>query len=91
MRHHALGRAPDHDNALVGAPGLRTLSLLPANEAWRDPSREILDGEVLCSWLELHETVGTTENELLDSLRVLRTQWCEEPSVHGGKDARPSQ
>lgn len=70
---------------------VRTLSLLPANEAWRDPSREILDREVLCSWLELHETVGTTENELLDSLRVLRTQWCEEPSVHGGKDTRPSQ
>lgn len=63
--------------------------LLPANEAWRDPVRQELDEQVLCSWLKLHEAIGAKQDDFLDALAVLRTQWCQEPSVHGGKATRP--
>lgn len=59
----------------------RSRSLLPANEAYRDPVRKELDAalwDILC----LPET-------LLANLDLLRNQWCAEPSVHGGKRTRP--
>ena len=60
----------------------RQRPLLPANEAYRDTTRQELDGAVLCEVLGLPA-------EALVPLAVLRTQWCEEPSVHGGKSTRP--
>lgn len=55
--------------------------LLPANEAYRDPVRADLDRAVLTGLLGLPA-------EIQDSLRLLRDQWCAEPSVHGGKGTR---
>ena len=60
----------------------RRRPLLPANEAYRDVARQELDEAVLCEVLGLPA-------EVLIPLAVLRTQWCEEPSVHGGKSTRP--
>ena len=60
---------------------LRTKPFLPANEAYRDPVRKELD-IALFHMLELPES-------LLPGLDTLRTQWCAEPSVHGGKTTRP--
>lgn len=54
---------------------------LPANEAYRDDVRKELDRVLLCDLL------GFSEN-VMDSLEVLRNQWCAEPSVHGGKSTR---
>ena len=62
----------------------RCQTLLPANEAYRDPIRQSLDREILVALLGLPETV-------LDSLSILREQWCAEPTVHGGKATRPQQ
>ncbi len=59
---------------------LRTL--LPANEAYRDAVRQELDEAMLC------EVFGLPADVLIP-LAVLRSQWCEEPSVHGGKSTRP--
>ena len=56
--------------------------LLPANEAYRDETRQALDRAVLVDLLGLPESV-------LEPLAVLRTQWCCEPTVHGGKATRP--
>ena len=61
----------------------RRRPLLPANEAYRDEARHELDEAVLCEVLGLPV-------EVLAPLAVLCTQWCEEPSVHGGKSTRPS-
>ena len=55
--------------------------LLPANEAYRDPVRADLDRAVLSDLLGL-------PSDIHDSLRLLRDQWCAEPSVHGGKGTR---
>ena len=55
---------------------------LPANEAYRDETRQALDRAVLCGLLGLPESI-------LEPLAALRLQWCEEPSVHGGKPTRP--
>ena len=52
--------------------------MLPANEAWRDSVRQKLDEAVLIELLQLPQSV-------LEPLRLLRLQWCAEPSVHGGK------
>ena len=57
--------------------------LLPANEAYHDETRHELDAAVLCEMLGLSAGV-------LAPLAILRAQWCEEPSVHGGKSTRPS-
>lgn len=54
---------------------------LPANEAYRDDVRQDLDRAVLVDLLRL--PVG-----VLESLAILRDQWCAEPSVHGGKKTR---
>ena len=50
----------------------------PAHEAVDDPVRRRLDEAVLGEILGL-------SGEVLDRLEVLRSQWCAEPSVHGGK------
>ena len=56
--------------------------LLPANEAWRDEARQQLDELLL---IDMHGF----ERSVLDSLALTRTQWCAEPSVHGGKGTAP--
>ena len=53
----------------------RHRSLLPANEAYRDPMRKELDA-ALWHILEL-------PRNLLSNLDLVREQWCAEPSVHG--------
>ena len=55
---------------------------LPANEAYRDETRQALDRAVLCDLLALPKSI-------IEPLAALRLQWCEEPSVHGGKPTRP--
>ena len=54
---------------------------LPANEAYRDNVRHDLDRAVLVDLLRLPDGV-------MESLAILRDQWCAEPSVHGGKKTR---
>jgi len=61
----------------------RDWRFLPANEAYRDPTRQALDRAVLVELLGLPEAV-------LEPLGALRRQWCAEPTVHGGKSTRPS-
>ena len=59
----------------------RRQPLLPANEAYRDSVRADLDRAVLVRLLGLPDGIE-------DSLRLLRDQWCAEPSVHGGQGTR---
>ena len=59
----------------------RNRSLLPANEAYRDPVRQELDAAL---W-----RVQRLADTLLANLDLLWNQWCAEPSVHGGKRTRP--
>ena len=54
---------------------------LPANEAYRDDTRVALDEELLCNVLN-------SDTRVLSDLEILRSQWCAEPSVHGGKKTR---
>ena len=61
---------------------MRAAEFLPANEAYRDASRQELDRRVLM------EMLGLPEN-ILEPLDLLRLKWCSEPSVHGGKNTRP--
>ncbi len=60
----------------------RSRTLLPANEAYRDETRQALDRAVLLDWLGLPDDV-------IEPLALLRAQWCAEPGVHGGKATRP--
>ena len=57
--------------------------LLPANEACRDDARQALDRAVLVELLGLPDDV-------LEAFANLRLQWCNEPSVHGGKSTAPA-
>ena len=57
--------------------------LKAANEAYRDENRHALDEAVIVGLLGLPESI-------LDPLAVLRRQWCNEPTVHGGKSTRPA-
>ena len=59
----------------------RDRKFLPANEAYRDNTRQALDRAVLVDLLHFPEDV-------LEPLAILRNQWCAEPSVHGGKKTR---
>ena len=59
-----------------------TKPFLPANEAYRDPARHELDRALLVDLLNFPHSV-------LKSLEHLRRQWCNEPSVHGGKSTAP--
>ena len=60
----------------------RDQAFLPANEAYRDPTRQALDAALLVDVLGLDAAI-------LDTLAILREQWCREPSVHGGKTTAP--
>ena len=62
---------------------------LPANEAWRDVTRQALDEAVLCDVLSLDIAASVTRAEFLEALDVLRREWCQEPSVHGNKPTAP--
>ena len=62
----------------------RDREMLPANEAYRDQVRHELDRVLLVDVLGLPPA-------LLDPLAALRTAWCAEPTVHGGKTTRPSR
>ena len=62
---------------------LKRLDFLPANEAYRDDTRKLLDRRVLIDLLNLPESI-------LEPLDLLRLKWCSEPSVHGGKGTAPS-
>ena len=61
---------------------IKQLEFLPANEAYRDETRKLLDRRVLIDLLNLPETI-------LEPLGLLRLKWCSEPSVHGGKGTAP--
>ena len=61
----------------------KTQDLLPANEAYRDPVRKSLDKALLVDLLGLDEDV-------MESMDLLRYKWCSEPFVHGGKSTRPN-
>lgn len=61
----------------------RSKRLLPANEAWHDENRRLLDEAVFVDLL------GFDRDQIMPSLAILRDQWCREPSVHGGKSTRP--
>ena len=61
----------------------REREFLPANEAYHDETRQALDEAVLIDLLGLPE-------DILEPLALLRLQWCQEPTVHGGKDSRPT-
>lgn len=59
--------------------------LLAANEALRDEVRIELDEAVFCDALALHSQANVDRKNFLESLTLLRRQWCLEPSVHAGK------
>jgi len=61
---------------------LKESAFLPANEAWRDGTRQELDRRLLV------DVLGFNADDI-DGLELLRLQWCAEPSVHGGKPTRP--
>lgn len=61
----------------------REREFLPANEAYHDETRQALDEAVLIDLLGLPE-------EILEPLALLRLQWCQEPTVHGGKASQPT-
>ncbi|MDD9864259.1 MAG: hypothetical protein OXU54_06780 [Gammaproteobacteria bacterium] len=56
-------------------------AFLPANEAYRDKTRQALDRAVLVELLGFPKSV-------LEPLALLRKKWCAEPTVHGGKATR---
>ena len=56
--------------------------LLPANEAYRDKTRQELDRRLLTEVLGLDESA-------VEQLAVLRNQWCREPTVVGTKATGP--
>ena len=60
----------------------RDRELLPANEAYRDETRQALDRAVLVDLLGL-------PSDSMEPFGLLRLQWCAEPTVHGGKSTRP--
>ncbi len=59
----------------------RARPLKPANEAFRCETRQALDRALLVDLLGLPERI-------LEPLGALRDQWCDEPTVHGGKSTR---
>ena len=62
--------------------GFRTRTFLPANEAYRDETRQALDRAILVDLLGLPD-------DIMEPLDLIRCQWCAEPSVHGGKSTKP--
>ena len=61
---------------------LQAKTLLPANEAWRDPVRQELDRRLLTEVLQL-------DDRSADQLDILRRQWCREPTVTSIKKTGP--
>ena len=59
----------------------RERTFLPANEAYRDETRQALDQAFLVDLLGFPKTI-------LESLDLLRRKWCAESTVHGGKKTR---
>ncbi len=57
---------------------------LPANEAYRDETRKMLDRTLFFERTSLLRLDPALE----EGLDLLRDQWCAEPSVHGGKATR---
>ena len=79
--------AQNHNSVLFGQADkifkkFEDQEFLPANEAWRDPIREQLDKAIFMDLLGF-------DQEFMTSLEIIRRQFCEEPSVHGGKSTRP--
>ena len=66
------------DQAATIFERFRSVALMPANEAYRDDVRQALDRAVLVELLGLPE-------DTLEAFANLRLQWCNEPTVHGGK------
>ena len=62
---------------------LQAETLLPANEAWRDPVRQELDRRLLTEALEL-------DDKAVEQLDILRRQWCSEPTVTATKRTGPA-
>ncbi len=62
------------------------MEFLPANEAYRDPTRWALDKAVFGDLLGVPNSQRDDSRAALD---ILRRQWCAEPSVHGGKPTNP--
>ena len=71
------------NGALSTAPRAGHFPRRAANEAYRDATRQALDKTVLVDLLGV-------PSSMLDSLALLRQQWCNEPTVHGGKSTRPA-
>ena len=57
---------------------LKSSTMLPANEAYRDPVRQEIDRRILTEVLGL-------DDESVEQLAILRDQWCAEPTVTGTK------
>ena len=76
----------DHDQLTAAVNIFNDLcvkSMLPANEAYRDPVRQELDSRLLTEALRLDERA-------VDQFAILRTQWCMEPTVTGTKGTGPT-
>ena len=61
---------------------MRDKTLLPANEAWRDPIRQKLDQRLFTEVLGL-------DDKAVEQLAILRRQWCSEPTVTSTKKTGP--
>ena len=61
---------------------LQAETMLPANEAWRDPVRQELDRRLFKDVLGLDDTA-------VEQLDILRRQWCSEPTVTSVKNTGP--
>lgn len=61
---------------------LKERTMLPANEAWRDPVRQELDQRLLAD-------VFGIDDRAVDQLDILRRQWCSEPTVTSTKKTGP--
>ena len=70
------------DAAALIFDDLQAETLLPANEAWRDPVRQELDRRLLT------DVLGIDDNAV-EQLGILRRQWCSEPTVTATKRTGP--
>ena len=61
---------------------LQAETMLPANEAWRDPVRQELDRRLFNDVLGL-------DDRAVEQLDILRRQWCSEPTVTSVKSTGP--
>ena len=73
---------PYFDAAVEIFHDLQEQTLLPANEAWRDPVRQELDQRLL------NEVLGL-DDKAVEQLGILRLQWCSEPTVTATKKTGP--